>query len=84
MANGDRIHIPQSRLPTLLENARNHPVYGKGYRGMDDWEVYQDIKQNFSQYDLEDAPPEWRSERISKIMQQRGYDVGSFDNPKEH
>ena len=83
MANGDRIHIPQSRLPTLLENARNHPVYGKRYRGMDDWEVYQDIKQNFSQYDLEDAPPEWRSERISKIMQQRGYDVGSFDNPKE-
>ena len=60
--------VTQSQLPTLLRNFRNHPIYGPEFKGMDDWEVYQEIKDRFVGFDLAEAPEEWRQDNVRRLI----------------
>lgn len=60
--------VTQSQLPTLIRNFRNHPIYGPELKGMDDWQVYQEIKNRYQGFDLAEAPEEWRQNHVRQLI----------------
>ena len=41
------VPVAKHQLPTLIRNLREHPALGSYYEGLDDWEMYQEIKKDF-------------------------------------
>ena len=73
----DRLFIPQINLPQLVSNARKNPIYSQRLSGMDDFEVYQYIKDGWKEhFDLDDAPEDWKREHFTRKAEEAETDDG--------